>query len=476
MPFNSLNFWIVFPFIFSIFWIIPASYRNIKRGFLILVSYLLYLNWNPAYSLILLGITAVTYFGAISVGKINDSYSSNSKRKRIITIIVIITLFPLLIFKYYNFINISISDGLRYIGLNFSLPGLNWMIPVGISFFTFQALGYLWDVYYKKIKAERNWWDYMLFLSFFPQIAAGPISRASDLIPQLKNFKPFNYSQGVAGLRLLLWGMFLKVVIADRLGMYVDVVFPNYQHFSGVNCFIASIFYSLQIYCDFAGYSYMAIGIAKTIGINLINNFNRPYFATSITDFWKRWHISLTRWLTTYIYIPLGGSRCSKARTYRNIMVTFLVSGIWHGANWTFIIWGAIHGGLLIVERLTGLQKATANNVFTKGIRISFTFLLVNLAWIFFRMPAIEDAFGFIEHIFSSFFGRIIGEMDFTVLFILFLGILILILKELCEEFSISRFRIFENRTVLLLVYVFIFSLILSVGVLDSGQFIYVSF
>lgn len=476
MPFNSLNFWIVFPFIFSIFWIIPASYRNIKRGFLILVSYLLYLNWNPAYSLILLGITAVTYFGAISVGKINDSYSSNSKRKRIITIIVIITLFPLLIFKYYNFINISISDGLRYIGLNFSLPGLNWMIPVGISFFTFQALGYLWDVYYKKIKAERNWWDYMLFLSFFPQIAAGPISRASDLIPQLKNFKPFNYSQGVAGLRLLLWGMFLKVVIADRLGMYVDVVFPNYQHFSGVNCFIASIFYSLQIYCDFAGYSYMAIGIAKTIGINLINNFNRPYFATSITDFWKRWHISLTRWLTTYIYIPLGGSRCSKAHTYRNIMVTFLVSGIWHGANWTFIIWGAIHGGLLIVERFTGLQKITAKNAFTKGFRISVTFLLVNLAWIFFRMPAVGDAFGMIGHIFTSFYGSILGKMDFTVLFIIILGILILILKEVREEFSVFKFRFLENRTVLLLVYVFIFSLVLSVGVLDSGQFIYVSF
>ena len=215
---------------------------------------------------------------------------------------------------------------------------INIISSIGISFYTFQALGYMLDVYHKRIQCERNWWNYMLFVCFFPQILSGPISKASDLLPQIKSERKFDYGFAVEGLRYLLWGMFLKVAFADRLALYVNPVLDNYSDYSGVSIFMACTFYSLQIYGDFAGYSLMAIGVARLMGFDLINNFNRPYLAASITEFWKRWHISLTRWLTTHVYIAMGGNRCSKVRQYINIMTTFLVSGIWHGANWTFII------------------------------------------------------------------------------------------------------------------------------------------
>ena len=234
---------------------------------------------------------------------------------------------------------------------------MHWAVPIGISFFSFQAYGYLADVYYRRTDCERNLRDYALFISFFPQIASGPISKAKDLLPQIKSLKTFDADKATQGLKLLLWGLFLKVVLADRLGLYVDSIYDNYTYQTGFSLFVASLCYSLQIYGDFAGYSLMAIGVAKVLGFDLINNFNRPYFATSITDFWHRWHISLSIWLRDYVYIPLGGSRCSKLRTYWNIFATFLVSGIWHGANWTFIIWGIIHGVAQIAEKALRLQK-----------------------------------------------------------------------------------------------------------------------
>ena len=348
MIFNSFQFIWLFPIIFCLYHFVNSSfkkcYSKIGNILLLIISYLLYTNWIPAYSIFLLGITAITYISAIFI----ETYSS--KRKIIIYTGVILTLLPLLIFKYYNFLNNSIVDLLNYCGLKFEFKGLNLIVPIGISFYTFQALGYLWDVYYGKIKAEKNWWDYMLFVSFFPQIASGPISKASDLLPQIKAEREFNYSQAVEGLKFLLWGMFLKVVLADRLGLYVDSVYSNYQYHNGLTCLMASVMYSFQIYGDFAGYSCMAVGVGKLLGFDLINNFKRPYLAVSVTDFWRRWHISLSTWLKDYIYIPLGGSRCSKLRNYWNIFVTFLVSGIWHGANWTFIVWGILHGLLQIIE------------------------------------------------------------------------------------------------------------------------------
>lgn len=234
-----------------------------------------------------------------------DSQNAEKKKKHLVWLFALLGILPLLIFKYYNFINTSLTDGLATIGLKFAMPGLNWAVPVGISFFTFQAVGYMLDVYHGRIKAEKNFTDYLLFVSFFPQVASGPISKADELLPQIKEEHKFNYVQAVNGLKYLLWGMFLKVVLADRAGIYVDTVFAGYEKFSGVGCILASVLYSIQIYADFAGYSLMAVGIAKTLGFNLINNFNRPYFAASVSEFWKRWHISLTRWLTQQVYIPI---------------------------------------------------------------------------------------------------------------------------------------------------------------------------
>lgn len=444
-----------------------------KKIFLITISYLLYINWDAAYSLILLGITLITFYGA----KIISNTPTIHKRHILIALFTTLAFLPLLIFKYYNFIITSVTQILTDIGFRFELPGLNWAIPIGISFFSFQAIGYLLDVYHNRIKAEHNIIDYTLFVSFFPQITSGPISKAEDLIPQLKNLKPFEYAKVASGLKFLLWGMFLKVVVADRLGIFVNAVYENYQFYSGIDCFIASVFYSIQIYGDFAGYSLMALGIAKCLGIDLINNFERPYLATSITSFWKRWHISLTQWLTRQIYIPLGGSRTSKIKTYRNILITFIVSGIWHGANWTFIIWGAFHGIIQIIEKALSIQKETYKNKLIAIIRIIITFLLVNFAWIIFRIPSIDETWDIITKIFTSFSGDILANTNNSDKLLMLTGILILLIKEITEEFFNgeklwSRIN-FGGRFI---IYTILFIMIISIGVLDSGQFIYVSF
>ena len=479
MLFNSFNFWIVFPLIFIIYWFIPSSKITYKKIFLIIVSYLLYMNWIPVYALLLLGVTLITFYSAKIIG-------SNVKRKYLIICLgASLTILPLLIFKYYNFINNSITDILNVFGLYWHLPGLNLAIPIGISFFTFQALGYLWDVYYGKRNVEENLLDYILFVSFFPQIASGPISMSSELLPQIKSKRTFQYNIAVKGLKLLLWGMFLKVVVADRLGLYVNVVDNNYENYSGLTCALSSLFYSVQIYSDFAGYSYMAIGIANLLGFNLINNFERPYMATSITDFWKRWHISLTRWLTTYIYIPLGGSRCSKLKHYSNIMITFLVSGLWHGANWTFIVWGGIHGVFQIIEKYFGLvskhstkDTGKTNNIvyiLIKILRIIITFLIVNIAWIFFRMPTITDALNVIKKIFifkdnTLFYDNTNNFLTTLLVFI------VVIVKDLLGEFT--KYNMLNSNYYVIRwgTYIILFFSILLFGVLDSGQFIYVSF
>ncbi len=427
------------------------------------------MNYNAVYALVLLYITIVTYGGGLLVGKINEG------KRTWIMMGALLTLGPLLIFKYYNFICENCNALLSWTGLRFSLPGLNWAIPLGISFFTFQAIGYLWDVYYKKIRAEKAIVDYMLFVSFFPQIASGPISKASELLPQIKKLHPFNYMQAVSGLKLLLWGMFLKVVVADRLGLYVDTVYRAYEHYSGITCLVASLFYSLQIYGDFAGYSLMAIGIAKTLGFDLINNFQRPYFSVSVTDFWRRWHISLSRWLKDYVYIPLGGNRCGRLRNYWNILITFLVSGIWHGANWTFIVWGILHGAFQIVEKALGFQKYIGSNVLVKITRILITFLLVNFAWIFFRMPSLTEAWEVIIKIFGDFDGEIYKSSNTN--FVLYLtGIFILVFKDVKDEFWARRHTVFDKKAVKWIVCLMLLVLIVGVGVLDSGQFIYANF
>lgn len=479
MAFNSFVFWLVFPCLFLVYWALPdrinvswapkTSLTFKPRQFLLVIaSYLLYINWKPAYALIILYVTLLTYFGA-RYFQINK----DGEKTGIIFFLVLLILAPLLVFKYYNFLNESIWSLLSSIGLRYELRGLNWAIPVGISFYTFQALGYLFDVYYKKQVAEKSFLDYALFVSFFPQIFSGPISKAGELLPQIKQPKKYNYQQGVQGLKFLLWGMFLKLVLADRLGLYVDKVVADYTMFNGSTCLLSAFFYSLQIYGDFAGYSLMAVGVAKLLGFELIENFRRPYFSVSITDFWRRWHISLSRWLKDYIYIPMGGSRCSRLRSYWNIFVTFLVSGIWHGANWTYIVWGLIHGVTQIIEKALGLNKKESKGGW-RLLRILVTFSIVTLAWVFFRMPTLSDAVAFIGHSFSGFGAPSILSVTNFAIYVM--AISIVFFKESREEFFPNTFRFLENRYVKGAEYVILFCLILLCGALDSGSFIYGSF
>lgn len=446
-----------------------------RKIWLLIVSYLLYMNWKPVFAIVLLAVTLITYFGGLSLDNI-ENVNAPKKRKQLVWLFALLGFFPLLVFKYYNFLNNSLSEGLSILGLQFAMPGLNWAIPVGISFFTFQAMGYMLDVYHHRVRSEHNLIDYLLFVSFFPQIMSGPISKADELLPQIKEKHIFDYNQGREGLKMLLWGMFLKLVIADRLGLFVDTVYANYIHYNGGTNFVASIFYSIQIYCDFAGYSLMAIGIARSLGFNLIDNFRRPYLAISVTDFWRRWHISLTRWLTQQIYIPLGGSHCSKPRTYWNIFVTFMVSGIWHGANWTFIVWGCMHGLFQIVEKALGWQKYEGKNWAIRLTRVIITFLLVNFAWIFFRMPTIGEAYDVIVKIFTNGGVPNLHDLGGAAILMLSIGLFITIFKDMRDEFFKNKFSFLDNRVMQWVISVVLFCLVLNFGVLDGGSFIYVSF
>lgn len=477
MVFNSFEFLWLFPIIFCVYYLVICrkqlvdKYPKIGNFIMIAISYGLYMKWKPVYALILWGITAVTYMVALKIEKDN----AYGKKKYLIFSGISLAALPLLVFKYYNFINDSFAALLQDFGLTIGLPGLNWVMPVGISFFTFQAIGYLADVYLQRIKAEHNWWNYMLFVSFFPQIASGPISKAADLLPQIKARRSFNYGQAVQGLRWILWGMFMKVVLADRIGISIDSFNGTLASESGLMNLLVALLYSFQIYGDFAGYSFMAVGVGELLGFELINNFRRPYLSQSVTEFWHRWHISLSLWLKDYIYIPLGGSRCSKFRNYINILITFLVSGLWHGANWTFVAWGGMHGLFQIVEKMLGLNKWLHTGI-VKVVRISLTFLLVSFAWIFFRQPTFSSAWNQITRIFTNHDLSI----HFTTesLFYMSFALGVVIIKDIVDEWQIKKLDAFHSlyKVVRWATYLFLLSAIMLVGVFDASQFIYINF
>ena len=482
MVYNSFFFLICFPLVFLLYYLIPAKFKQARNLFLLVVSYALYIRWKPTLALVLLGVTIVTYWGGWLLDcEEKEGLEENAarRRKRLVWLFAILGLLPLLVFKYYNFLNESISAGLSAIGLQIGLQGLNWAVPIGISFYTFQAVGYVLDVYHGRIRAEKNLLDYSLFVSFFPSILAGPINKASLVLPQIKNLRQyFDYGKAVEGLKMLLWGMFMKVVVADRVGLYVDTVLPNYMNYTGVTCFAASIFYSIQIYADFAGYSLMAIGVGKTLGFELTENFRRPYFAFSVTDFWHRWHISLSTWLKDYVYIPLGGSRCSKLRNYWNIFITFLVSGIWHGANWTFIVWGCMHGVCQIIEKALGLQKISSTSGWIRAVRIIVTFLIVNFAWIFFRMPSLGDAVSVVGRIFDLSLPMTLYIAPMPTPPMILIGCLLLFLKDIRDEFFPGKILLMNNKVAIIrwLTYASMIVIILLMGVFGSDQFIYANF
>lgn len=335
MLFNSIQFVIFLPFVILIFYILPAKYRYLG---LLIASYYFYMCWNVKYTFLLFMSTFITYMSGILIEKTNKI-----KMKKVwVTVSFLLNLSILIFFKYFNFILESINVVLDLLEIQFKFLEYNIILPVGISFYIFQALSYTMDVYRGEIKAEKNMGKYALFVSFFPQLVAGPIERSKNLLNQINNINKFNYKKIKNGFLLSLWGFFQKIVIADRLAILVNEVYGNYEKYEGFQIFIATVFFAIQIYCDFAGYSNIAIGVAQMMGFQLMQNFKQPYFSKSVAEFWRRWHISLSSWFKDYLYIPLGGNKKGKIRKYMNIMIVFLISGFWHGANWTYILWGRL--------------------------------------------------------------------------------------------------------------------------------------
>lgn len=333
MSFNSISFAIFLPIVFVLYWVMPHKFRWIV---LLVASYFFYMSWNPKYVVLIFFTTLVSYIAAIIIEKKREQISP----KIIVICSTLFCLGVLFVFKYFNFFVGTLSAIAGFFSLQVHPMTINLLLPVGISFYTFQTMSYVFDVYNGKAKVEHHFGIYAAFISFFPQLVAGPIERTNNLLPQIKSEKKFDYEFSMYGARQILWGFFKKIAVADVVAMYVDSAYADLTRCTPFDLCIAIFFFTIQIYCDFSGYSDIAIGTAKLFGINLMKNFNGPYLSTSVKEFWSRWHISLSTWFRDYVYIPLGGSRCSKLRTNINVMITFLASGLWHGADWTFVLWG----------------------------------------------------------------------------------------------------------------------------------------
>jgi len=355
----------------------------------------------PIYILILGFTIVIDYFAGLYIEN-----AEGRQRKTFLIISLIANIGVLAVFKYYNFLNHNFSFLMHGFGLTNPIPYLSLLLPIGLSFHTFQAMSYTIEIYRGIQKAERHFGIYALYIMFYPQLVAGPIERPQNLIHQFREKYDFDYNRVTSGLRLMVWGLFKKVVIADRLAIVVDTVYNNPQHYNSLSLILATIFFAFQIFCDFSGYSDMAIGAARIMGFKLMTNFNKPYHSKSIHDFWRRWHISLSSWFKDYLYISLGGNRVTIPRWYLNLFIVFLVSGLWHGANWTFIIWGALHGFYLIFALITkNLRKKLSELFYFDKIpffSVLITFVLVNLAWIFFRANDLHSAFYILKHIFTG--------------------------------------------------------------------------
>ncbi len=411
MLFNSFDFALFFPAVVAVYYSISAKHR---WAFLLLASYYFYACWKPEYALLILFSTSIDYFAAICMEK----KAHRSQRRPYLILSLIVNIGILFAFKYFNFFSNSISESLNRFNIFHSAPAFDVLLPIGISFYTFQTLSYSIDVYKGSRPAERHFGIFALYVSFFPQLVAGPIERSTRLLPQFRRKVSFDPYEVSSGLRLMLWGLFKKVVIADRLAVLVDGVYSNPASFDGVHLIVASYAFAFQIYCDFSGYSDMAVGAARVLGYRLMENFDRPYAARSVTDFWKRWHISLSSWFRDYLYFPLGGSRVAVPRWTFNILIVFVVSGLWHGANWTFAAWGMLHGMFLIFSRLTrALRGSISGWIFSesdsfllRATQTVMTFHLVLVGWIVFRSESLADAAGIFQAIFALEFGSLFGN------------------------------------------------------------------
>ena len=477
MNFNSLEYLLFLPVTLILYFILP---QKVKNPLLLAASFFFYMNWEPIYGLLMLFSIVATYFCGILV-----SNQALGKKKLWLILCLVINLGILFVFKYFNFFTDMIGE---LVGRE--LVSINVLLPVGISFYTFQALGYTIDVYRGDIKAERNFIDYALFVSFFPQLVAGPIERTGNIVPQLKKHHKFSFANLRDGFLLILWGMMKKVLIADNLAVVVNTVYNDVHSHTAVQMIFATVCFSFQIYCDFSAYSDIARGSAKIMGIELMRNFDCPYIAQSIKEFWRRWHISLSTWFKDYLYFPLGGSRCSKARQCFNVMVVFLVSGLWHGAALTFVLWGALHGLYQVVGiLLTPLRKRVDRIMGEKNpilvcLRIAVTFILVNIAWVLFRANTLSDAWYILKSIFTldSVFPLAFGTLGQSRNMLIVMGISVFVLAAVDVINTKLPLAQKINKTIWLryLVYIVILLAIFIFGYYGAGfdpqDFVYFQF
>jgi D-alanyl-lipoteichoic acid acyltransferase DltB (MBOAT superfamily) len=478
MLFNSLEFLIFFPIVVALYYALPQKYR---WALLLIASCYFYMVFVPIYILILGFTIVVDYFAGIWLED-----ARGRKRKLLLIASIIANTGVLAIFKYYNFLNENLTVLLKGFSVQNPIPFLSILLPIGLSFHTFQAMSYTIEVYRGNQKAERNFGIYALYVMYFPQLVAGPIERPQNMLHQFHEEKFLNFENFAEGLKHIVWGLFKKVVIADRISEYVNVVYGDPHQFGGAQLLMATIFFSFQIYCDFSGYSSIAIGTSRIFGIRLMQNFNRPYLSSSIREFWHRWHISLSTWFRDYLYFPLGGNRVSVPRAYLNTFIVFLVSGLWHGANWTFVIWGALHGFYQIFGKLTQPARDRFNTFIGmnkipgihKGIQIGITFLLASFAWIFFRARSLDDAMYIVTHIFSLETVQNLNLFEFRADMVMgvMLIILLMVLDVLEEKIKISEKLRLSPSVVRWTVYGVSVLALVILGIWKSADFIYFQF
>ncbi len=407
MLFNSIDFAVFLPVVFLIYWFLVQRNLSVQNAFLVLASYVFYGWWDPRFLLLLFLSTAIDF----GIGLALDKEERTLQRKWILWGGISFNLALLFFFKYYNFFQESFVTAFRFLGMEWNARSLSLILPVGISFYTFQSISYSIDVYRKKIEPTRDAVAFMAYVSFFPQLVAGPIERGSHLLPQFFQKRTFDHYQAVRGMRQILWGLFKKILIADNCAEHVNYIFSDPASQNGSTLLLGALLFSFQIYGDFSGYSDIAIGTARLFGFELMQNFSFPYFSTDIARFWRRWHISLTSWFRDYVYIPLGGSRMGQSKQIRNTLIVFLLSGLWHGAQWTFVVWGCLHFLYMLPGLLSrkdnhsaaGEERAISHPLYfiRSGVSMIITFLLVMLAWVFFRSASIGQAFIYIQGLFS---------------------------------------------------------------------------
>ena len=403
MSFASIDFLIFLSLVCLVYYIIPHRVRKI---FLLYCSYVFYMWWNASYALLMLASTVITFCCGIGMDYV-EKQSRPGLRKNILCLGILLNLGILFFFKYFNFCFGTMDKVLTFLGAKATGITIDLLLPIGISFYTFQVIGYMIDVYRGDVKAERNFVDYAIFISFFPQLLAGPIGRSKNLLEQIKEKHKFSINNFQMGVWYIAWGYFLKLVIADRIAIFVDLVYTNLDVYVGLYIVFATILFAVQIYCDFNGYTMIARGAARILGFELIDNFSAPYLSQTVAEFWRKWHISLTSWFRDYLYIPLGGNRRGKYRKYINTLFVFLSSGLWHGASWGYVIWGGLNGIYMLIEDLLFThrkQEKTKNRVFShKIVNLVKTFLLVDFSWIFFRAAGIKESYIAIKNMFTYF-------------------------------------------------------------------------